>query len=202
MMKRFSVLSLVVSGAMIFSIAGSGCKKAEQPAEAPAPAQQAASPVAQAGVLEYGFEDGIAGWNPNSKTVKIEQVSNEKHGGSSSLKISGTAGAKLWSFGASPKFNLEAGKKYKLTGWMFVESWDKSKFPPLLKCGIYQNGKFSTNAFTSKYNVNKMKGWQMLSGQFSAPEDGSTGFISLEKGTQEPINATVYLDDIKVEPVQ
>lgn len=34
-MKRFSVLSLVVSCALIFSIAGFGCKKAEQSAEAP-----------------------------------------------------------------------------------------------------------------------------------------------------------------------
>ncbi len=42
-MKKFSVVSVIVCGAMILSFSASGCKKAEQPAEAPKPAAQAES---------------------------------------------------------------------------------------------------------------------------------------------------------------
>lgn len=202
-MKKYQVLSLVVSGVMIFSLAGFGCKKAEQPAEAPKQSEQAQAPAAvpQSGALEYGFEDGTGGWNPNGKTVKIEQVTNQKHGGNSSLKISGVAGSGLWNFAASPKINLEAGKKYKLTGWMFVESWDKADFPPLLKYGVYQDNKWVSNAFTEKYNLKKKGEWQRILTVFETPQGGSiSGFVALEKGTQDPINASVYLDDIKIEP--
>jgi len=53
-MKRFSVLSLVVGVAMVFSIAGFGCKKAEQPAEAPKSAEQVQAPVAAEGFKAFG----------------------------------------------------------------------------------------------------------------------------------------------------
>lgn len=180
-MKKQTVIVIAVAVLFVFSVFG---------------AVMAAS-------QDYGFEKGTDGWSPSVKTVKITQAKDKKHKGSASLKISGVAGDSVWNFGFSPKFNLEAGKKYKLSAFMLVGSWSKSKFPPLLKCGIYQNGKFSANAFSSKYNMKKIKEWQPLSAQFTAPADGSiSALVSLEKGTQEPIDATVYLDEIKVERIQ
>lgn len=46
MMKKFSILSLIVALTMVILIAGFGCKKTEQQAEAPKSAQQPATPVA------------------------------------------------------------------------------------------------------------------------------------------------------------
>jgi hypothetical protein len=65
MMKKYQVLSLVVSGAMIFSIAGFGCKKAEQPAEAPKQVEQAKQeigPVDGFKVAGGTFEKGNLGF--------------------------------------------------------------------------------------------------------------------------------------------
>lgn len=53
-MKKYQVLSLVVGVAMVFSIAGSGCKKTEQQTEAPKPAEQAQTqPLAQIAVEKF-----------------------------------------------------------------------------------------------------------------------------------------------------
>lgn len=182
------------------ALAVTGCKKKEQAKEAaPTPVQQTAA----AGSANYTFESSVDGWTPNGKIVKIEQATDQKHGGSGSLKISATASDKLWNLAVSPRFSLESGKKYKLTGWMYVESWNNAKFPPLLKFGIYQNGKFKDNAFTSKYDLNKTKEWQKLENTFTAPEGAPVdGYIAMEKATQDNITAVIYLDDIKLEPAK
>lgn len=52
-MKRYQISSLVVVVAMIFSVVGSGCKKAEQPAGAPKSAAQTQAPAPS---TSYGFE--------------------------------------------------------------------------------------------------------------------------------------------------
>jgi hypothetical protein len=205
-MKRKLFVIIVLAGC---ALAVAGCKKKEQaievaPAAAPqAAAPQAAAPAAQAGSSEYGFEDGIGGWTASDKSVKLEQASDKKHGGNASLKISGASGSGRWNFANTSRINLEPGKKYLLTGWMNVEAWDKADLPPLMKVGVNKNGKWQDNAFTSKYNLKKMNEWQKFAGKFTAPADGNvTGSFSLEKGTQDSITATVYLDDIKLEQVK
>ena len=57
-MKRFSVLSLVVGVAMIFSTVGFGCKKAEQPSEPPKSVEQAQSSAAPAAGEELKVTSG------------------------------------------------------------------------------------------------------------------------------------------------
>lgn len=76
-MKKYQVLSLVVSSAMIFSIVGFGCKKAEQPAEAPKQAEQAQSSAAPAAV--EGFE--VSGGTLEKKGLGFVLTSEKgKHG--------------------------------------------------------------------------------------------------------------------------
>ncbi|MFZ2196371.1 MAG: hypothetical protein WAV13_01470 [Thermodesulfovibrionales bacterium] len=75
MMKRFSVLSLVVSCAMIFSMTVFGCKKAEQQAEAPKSAEQgqapAAEPVKGFSVTNGTLERGGLGYILSAEKDKI-----------------------------------------------------------------------------------------------------------------------------------
>ena len=205
MSQRKFMSRLLATTLVAIALFGAGCKKdekAQEPAPAPAPAQQAAATAPTSGVANYDFESGTAGWNQSAKGISIGAATDQKHGGNSSLKISGTASG-VWNFGSSPQVSLEPGKQYKLTGWVYVQAWDKSATPPLLKCGVYQNGKWIANVFTSKYNMKKINEWQMLSGKITAPADGTiAGSVSLEKGTQDAIKATVYLDDIKLELAQ
>jgi len=199
MMKRFSVLVLLVSIGLIFSLMNSGCKKEEPKAKAPG---KVAEPEVVTSI-QVTFEDGKTDWQPRSKKVKLELSDKIRHGGNSSLKVTGQADETTWSYAGSQQFSLVPGKKYKLTGWMLVESIDKTKYSPVLKCAIYQEGKWATNFFTQYYNLKKQKEWQELSVKFETPQGGNLkGMIALDKGTKDAaINATIYLDDIKVEPI-
>lgn len=198
-MLKKRMIPVVLLTAVTSVLLCAGCKKEEQASPAPA---QSAAPATMAALVSYDFESGAAGWTGTDKTVKAESATDQKHGGNTGLKVSGTAGNGRWNFAASPKFALEPGKKYKLTGWMLVESWDKGTFPPLFKCAVMQDNKWLSNAFSKKYDLKKMKEWQSLGTIFEVPAGATTGFIALEKGTQDPLTATVYLDDIKIEAVQ
>jgi hypothetical protein len=205
MSKRFLLTGFMASSIIVVALSGAGCKKEEQTksSETVVAPQPAAPSAAQAGVTEFTFDDGIGYWTGTDQSIKVDSATDQKHAGKSSLKISGTAKDGLWNFARSPQFDLEPGKKYKVSGWMFVESWDKENLPPLLKVGVHQDGKWANNVFTSKYDLKKSKTWQQVVTVFVAPKDGKIkGSFSLEKGSKEPISAAVYLDDLKIESEQ
>jgi hypothetical protein len=205
-MSRRSLITSFAATALIASaLFATGCKKEEQakettPPPAAAPAKETAAPGPQA-TAAYGFENDIEGWTGTDKAVKTEQTGEQKHRGNRSMRVSGTAGAGTWSFAVSPKVNLEPGKKYKVGGWMLVKEWNKKDMQPLLKVAIKQDGKFVSNAFTSKYDLNKIGEWQQVGTIFETPQGSNlTGVVGLEKGTQDPVTAKVYLDDVKIAP--
>ncbi|MBJ6751576.1 carbohydrate binding domain-containing protein [Geomonas anaerohicana] len=191
-------LPLILATATIAAaLASTGCKQEPAKEAAQTPAPQTAPAAAQA-LVEYGYETDNGKWSPNGATVKVEQSTAAKKSGNASLKVSGTSGEGKWNFAFSPKFPLQAGKKYKLTAYMMVEGTKPASFPPLLKCGIYQDNKFLSNAFTKTYDLKK-GGWQELSVTFDAPSDATQGFIAVEKGTDKPVEGTIYIDDVKFE---
>lgn len=199
-----STSHLLVTALVAIALFSAGCKKEETAQQAaPAPAQESSATPTLQEISKYDFENGLSGWSQSAKGIKIGAATDQKHDGNSSLKISGNSGSGVWNFGGSPKIDLEPGKQYKLTGWIYVDSWDKSATPPMLKLAIHQNGKWVTNAFTNRYNLKKVKEWQLLTGKVTVPTDGTiAGSVGLEKGTQDAIQATVYLDDVKLEVAQ
>jgi hypothetical protein len=208
MTQRKFISSLLATTLVAVALFGAGCKKEEKateiaPAPASAPAQQAAQTAGPVG-QEFTFEGGTDGWTPVAKSVTIEQVSDKKHNGNSSLKVSGSSPTPHFNFAFSRKFLLEPGKKYKLSGWTLVDSLNDLKHPPLLKCAVYQNGKWSSNYFTKNYYFKKKGEWQELSINFETPSSGKVeGLVSLEKGANDvAVDAVAYLDDIKLEIVQ
>ncbi|MBJ6801036.1 carbohydrate binding domain-containing protein [Geomonas propionica] len=204
-MRTITRTSSTVAIALIAASFFTGCKKeetAKEPAPAQPPAQQVAAPAPSQATGSYDFESGAAGWIPSTKGVTVATSTEQKHNGQESLKVSGTS-ADVWNFASSPKFDIEAGKKYKISCWMYIDSWDKAAFPPLVKYGVYQDNKFASNAFTAKYDMTKVKQWQQIGTIFTAPKDGKiNGYLSIEKGTKDPITATIYLDDVKVVAAQ
>jgi len=202
-MARKQIVTIALAGSILmFAGIGGGCKKQEE--TAPAPAKQPAAPVILSTLPIADFENGITGWSPSAKAVKLSQATDNKHGGNASLKISGNGETGRWSYAYSPKFKLESGAKYKLTGWMKVESISDPKKPPFLKCAVNQGSKWLSNSNTKKYDLKKLNDWQELTVEFtSPPENDLVGFLAVEKGTDAvAIETTLYLDDIKFEKIQ
>jgi hypothetical protein len=204
MEKKYSVLSLFVAFILVFAFLGLGFEKAAQAKErGTAPAAQQAKPQTGKIAQAYNFETGAGKWWPVGN-IKYVQVTDIKHSGKASLRISGTGPAGNWNYIESTRFILESGKKYKLTGWMLVKSISNNQYSPVLKVGIEQNRKWLANAITKKYDLNKKGKWQELSVEFTAPSDSDLkGYVSVEKTTKDAaIDADIYIDDIKVELFQ
>jgi hypothetical protein len=189
MLKKFTGLSLVVAGILISLFSGYGCKQGEQ-------AKPSAGIVAQ----EYTFETDAGKWWPTSD-IKYTMTSDTKHGGASSLSITGTSPVGMWNFIESPEFNLEPGKKYNASGWMLVKSISDTKNAPFFKCGIKTGAKWLVNFNTNKYDLNRKGEWQELSVEFTAPQESNLkGSFSVEKGTKdEAIKVEMFIDDLRLE---
>lgn len=200
-MSRLKRSSLVVT-AVFAAMAVTACKKEEQAAKkVPAIVGQQSGSGAQGKVVQYSFEEGTDRWTGNGSII-VGNTTEKKGSGKGALKISGTSGPDQWSFAVSPKFGLEPGTRYRLTGLVLVDGINHPNFPPLLKCGIYQDGTWLVNAFTNKYDLKK-SGWQQLSVTFTAPaQPNLKGFVGVEKGTKEALSGTIYLDDVEIKKVQ
>lgn len=198
MMKKVSVLGLFVGLILALSVFGSGCKKAEEVK----PTAKVEAPAKGVTVAEFTFEDGKQKWFP-SKNVKIAQDKSKKHGGDASLKITSSSSANLWNYAEAPKFEVIAGKHYKFSGWMLVESFKSPVDKPLfqLKVGIYKDGKWIKNQLTKDYILAKKGEWQQLTVEFDAPNESKlTGNMTVDKRPMEKnVEATIYVDDLVLE---
>ena len=149
-------------------------------------------------VIEFNFENGIKGWQALGKS-QIVQDKTKKHDGKASMKITGIGQAGLWSFAQSGKFNIYPGKRYRFSGWMFLDSIssDTSNF----KCEFWQEGKWLRNIESYRYDLNKQKQWQELTAECVAPDEKgvSLSFTIEKRPMEKDIKATIYVDEIKLE---
>lgn len=162
------------------------------------------APAASGAVVEkYDFEAGAAGWSAPAKTITLGTAGAPKKSGKSSLKISGTSSTGLYNFAASPRKELQPGKQYQATAWLFVKDWDHAATAPLLKIALYKDGKFLSNTFSNSYDLKKKNQWQKLSITVPIPAAGKiAASLSVEKGTQDQIKATMNLDDVTLQAVK
>ena len=151
--------------------------------------------------IEYNFEEGIKGWSAVGN-ASIAQDKIQYHEGKASLKITGVGKANLWSFAQSDKIPVSSGKRYRLAGWMLIDSIsDQTSW---FKCEFYQDGGWFQNKESSLYDM-KMKGqWQQLTAEFIVPEGKNvTADIAVEKRPMEKdVKATMYIDSIKLEMIK
>lgn len=188
--------------ATVFLTAASAAQAQQTPKKSTVPSQ--AAPAASGAVLEkYEFEAGLGGWSTEAKTVSLSTVRNPKKVGKSSLKISGTSTGGLYNFAASPRKDLKPGKQYQATAWLYVKDWDHAATAPTLKIALYKDGKWLSNTFSKAYDLRKKNQWQKLTVTVTAPTGGAiAGSLSIEKGTQEQIKATMNLDDVTLQAVK
>jgi len=184
-----------------------GCNKTDQTSIKEPENIKALSPITTSNtVAEFSFEKDFQGWKSiNAKDASIKLDSTIKHSGSSSLNFFGQTAIESWNYIVSDKLSLDGGKKYKLSGWVYVESINSIK-APFLKVAV-QNAtnppKFLNNFNSGKYDLKKIGTWQELSTEFTTPSEYNLdGFMALQKGTNsEAINAVIYIDDLRLEQV-
>lgn len=147
-----------------------------------------------------GFEDVACFWGPTSgmkQTLQTEVV----HSGKQAAQFSGTQEGS-WSYASAIAVPLEAGKRYRIRGWVRVDSAEPTQAPKL-KCEVHKDGKYLVNFFTPGYDLKKLGTWQCLETTFTVPAGADSGKLALEKGGgTTPITATLYLDDVELVPAE
>jgi len=146
----------------------------------------------------FNFESGIKGWHALGK-VQITQDKSKQAEGKASLKITGTGQGGQWSFAQSSQINIAPGKRYRLTGSMFIESIsDDTSF---FKCECWQGYQWLKNFVSNVYNMNKKGRWQQLKTEFIAPEgkDITVSFAVEKRPMEKDVQAIIYIDEIKFE---
>lgn len=199
-LRKDKVKAIMIGAMLLTTVSAVQAQQAATKSTVPAPR----TPAATGAVLQkYNFEAGVDGWVATAKAVSLGTAGNPKKGGKASLKISGTSTSGVYNFALSPRTDLQPGKQYQATAWMYVKDWDNAAKPPMLKIALYKDGKWVSNTFSNTYALNKKNQWQKLTVTVTAPTGGAiAGSLSVEKGMQDQVKATMYLDEIKLQAMK
>lgn len=113
------------------------------------------------------------------------------------LRVRGRQEA-AWNYTRSPGFALEAGHKYRLSGWVKVVSV-RPAIPPYFK--VECTGNVSAQFTSGRYDL-AAEGWQELTAEFGVPQGDDGGWIALEKGTDSPMEIDAYVDEVSVMEIE
>ena len=103
-----------------------------------------------------------------------------------------------WNYTRSPEFALEAGHKYRLSGWVKVVSI-RPAIPPYFK--VECTGDVPAQLTTNRYDLAD-EGWQELTAEFEVPQGDHGGWVALEKGTDSPMEIDAYVDEVSVMEIE
>ncbi|MFC1716794.1 DUF4832 domain-containing protein [Candidatus Poribacteria bacterium] len=144
------------------------------------------------------FESGNL-WNALSG---MEATTDDKsaHKGDYSLLIRGTQQGS-WNYASHAlDMNILPGSKYKLSGWLMVESIEP-EISPYLKIGLADSeGEWLENHSTNHYDLSEPGTWQYMETILETTVETARGHLAVERGAREAlITAVLRLDDVKLE---
>ena len=167
----------------------------------------AARPAGQQalGTAVWDFEAEDTHWQPRAETIAVTRVEGlgATEGSKACLRIRGRIEGG-YNYALSDQHPMEAGKLYRLSAWLRVDSLGETTPMPYLKCEFVpadpkrDGGRVNTSA----YDAGRMAQWQQLVAEFQAPDGTGHCWLALEKGTSQPTEIDAYLDDVKVERIE
>lgn len=138
----------------------------------------------------------LTAWSSSEATVRIEAIAEAAPPGVSGpvLRVSGATSGEVWNYGRTPTQTLQAGRRYRLSGWVRVDRVGTGTPAPSFKCEFVDSAKRSLGRTrTGIYDLSRLGSWQQLSVEF-APPQGTVGcYAALEKGVQAPTEIEALL---------
>lgn len=189
------------------AVASCGLTAAEQWTLGPEkrlPAFRTASPAPGTQVISWAFTDGLDGWTPRSKTVRLSHDPETGHGAPGCLRVRGyDEGA--WYFVWSPSLDVKPGAAYRVSMWLRVESVpEHAPGTYYFKVQMFEpEGKGGGALIGSSRTPVAVSGeWRQMELRFAVPEAGLDHVaFALEKGTQKRVGVDVCIDDVCVEEI-
>jgi hypothetical protein len=164
----------------------------------PAGPRSEALPSPEIPGADFGGAKALQGWW-FAKGTKSSLVSKDAPDGQQCLRIEGKTGHG-WNYAGTPDFPLLPATEYRLSAKMNVLVIDNPKVQPYVKIGLVDTqGQWFTNKVSSRYDTNKLGTWQELKGSFVTEAKTGAGHFAIEKGDTGPREATILLDDVRLE---
>ena len=153
----------------------------------------------------WNFDSGETGWRPRAGTITIERDASDQAviEGHASLRVRGRIDVG-YNYANSDRRPMLAGRLYRLSARVRVESLGAGTPPPFLKCEFVAADprKNLNHVVTSAYDLQQPGTWQPLSCEFAAPEGTVACWVALEKGTSHPAEIDAWIHRVRIEPIQ
>ena len=150
----------------------------------------------------WDFRLGLDGWKPRSKTVKLSHDPASGRQAPGCLRVRGLDEGN-WNFVWSPNFHVGAGKGYRVTMWLRVESVPKrAPAAYCFKVEMFKSGGGGERVLSNSVQTKVSGEWQETSLEFIAPKGGLDHVaLALEKGGRARADVDVSIDDVLVEEI-
>ncbi len=153
------------------------------------------------------FEYNADGWvaRPGLKLTHDTEV---RHSGSGAAKISGRSDGQneyiVTRYTTGPPWEiltLKPGKKMRLLLWLRIDQISEGAPAPIARLATRSNGKTRQAFETGEYDLKRLGEWQVLQTEFTVPAETDAAYIAVATRTTDAIEATLFLDDANLVPV-
>ena len=154
-----------------------------------------------------GFESGVSGggfgwlFSPVSGDVQISFDRSEKHSGQQSLRILFNGRKNISFEDGCHQFVPQAGRHYRLTGWVKTESLTSSEGVRLQIRAASRAGDIAAQSG----EIHGTQPWTELRVLWTAPQDSGLGAVCVKRNMSDmpgsDIQGAAWIDDVALEPL-
>ena len=157
----------------------------------------AAEPVAF-----WTFDDPAEVWRPRGEGIQCEVLTPDGSETGPVLHLSGRI-EPGWNYALTDPRAISPGGLMRLSCRIKVLSLGPDTPAPYLKAELMpEDGRTSVaQIHTDAYDLTKLGTWQTISGEFQVPETARRVWLAIEKGTNQPCQIDLLLDNVKLEPI-
>lgn len=153
------------------------------------------------------FENNVEGWVARPG-LRLTQNTEIRHSGSGAAKISGRSDGQneyiVTHYTTGPPWEiltLKPGAKMRLQLWLRVDEITEGAPPPRAGIATRSKGRTKHSFDASPYDLKRLGEWQLLQTDFTVPEGTDSAYIAIGTRTKNAVDATLYLDDVNLVPV-
>ncbi|MCB9874304.1 MAG: hypothetical protein H6821_09020 [Planctomycetaceae bacterium] len=152
------------------------------------------------------FEQNADGWvaRPGLKLTHNTEI---RHSGIGAAKISGRSNRQneyiVTRYETGPPWEiltLKPGKQMRLLLWLRIDRISEGAPAPTAHLATRSKGRTRQSFSTAPYDLQRLGEWQLLQTEFTVPEGTDAAYIAVATRTKEPVEATLYVDDVNLVP--
>lgn len=152
------------------------------------------------------FEQNTDGWVARP-SLKLTHSTEVRHSGGGAAKISGRSNKQneyiVTRYETGPPWEiltLKPGSRMRLLLWLRIDQISEGVPAPTAHLATRSKGRTRQTFSTGPYDLKRLGEWQLLQTEFTVPAETDAAYIAVATRTRDPVEATLYLDDVNLVP--